>query len=342
MTFPPHKRQKREEYRQAQTQAAQKESTEIKMPKKRFYRQRAHANPFSDHMLDYPLSPAHMDWASHFPAFVDPNPDKKNEGGFRQLVKDVEVVDIGCGFGGLLAGLAPVLPDTLIVGMEIRISVLEYVTGRIQVLRSQSEQAQRISSSPAPPAQAQASSSTSSPSPSVSSTTITAPVPGGYQNVSALRTNTMKFLPNFFARAQLSKIFICFPDPHFKARKHKARIVSPALNAEYAYVLRPGGLLYTITDVEDYHNWILKHFEKSSPVEDAVAAEKQEASDEREGNSDTGVKELWERVSDEELKDDPCVRIMSEETEESKKVTRNKGNKYVAVFRRKANPEWPA
>lgn len=63
-----------------------------------------------------PLSPAHMDWASHFPAFVDPNPDKKNEGGFRQLVKDVEVVDIGCGFGGLLAGLAPVLPDTLIVG----------------------------------------------------------------------------------------------------------------------------------------------------------------------------------------------------------------------------------
>ncbi|KAL1857278.1 tRNA (guanine-N(7)-)-methyltransferase (tRNA(m7G46)-methyltransferase) [Paecilomyces lecythidis] len=353
MTFPPSKRQRREEYRQAQTQATQKESTEIQMPKKRFYRQRAHANPFSDHKLDYPLSPAHMDWASHFPAFVDPDENKRNEGGFRQLVKDVEVVDIGCGFGGLLAGLAPVLPDTLIVGMEIRISVLEYVTGRIQVLRAQSEQAQKTSSSttssPAP-APAQASSSATSPSPataapqspSASSTAITAPVPGGYQNVSALRTNTMKFLPNFFAREQLSKIFICFPDPHFKARKHKARIVSPALNAEYAYVLRPGGLLYTITDVEDYHNWILKHFEKSAPVEDAAAAEKQEASDEREGNSDTGVKELWERVSDEELKDDPCVRIMSEETEESKKVTRNKGNKYVAVFRRKANPEWPA
>lgn len=63
-----------------------------------------------------PLSPAHMDWASHFPAFVDPDENKRNEGGYRQLVKDVEVVDIGCGFGGLLAGLAPVLPDTLIVG----------------------------------------------------------------------------------------------------------------------------------------------------------------------------------------------------------------------------------
>jgi hypothetical protein len=52
MTFPPNKRQKREEYRQAQTQAVQNESGEIKMPKKRFYRQRAHANPFSDHWLD--------------------------------------------------------------------------------------------------------------------------------------------------------------------------------------------------------------------------------------------------------------------------------------------------
>lgn len=57
-----------------------------------------------------------MDWASHFPAFVDEDPTKTNLGGARKLVKDVEVVDIGCGFGGLLVGLAPVMPDTLMVG----------------------------------------------------------------------------------------------------------------------------------------------------------------------------------------------------------------------------------
>ena len=51
---------------------------------------------------------------------------------------------------------------------------------------------------------------------------------------------------------------------------------------------------------------------------------------------------ILERVSEEELALDPCVRVMKFETEESKKVTRNKGNKYVAVFRRKADPEWPA
>ena len=64
MSPPPLKRQKRE----AEVAAAQSQSSgggkksqdnkdnagtgEIKMPKKKFYRQRAHANPFSDHQLD--------------------------------------------------------------------------------------------------------------------------------------------------------------------------------------------------------------------------------------------------------------------------------------------------
>ncbi|KAL2012904.1 hypothetical protein VTN00DRAFT_429 [Thermoascus crustaceus] len=374
MPPPPTKRQKREQYRQAQAQAQQNEgaaaAAPIKLPKKKFYRQRAHANPFSDHQLDYPISPAHMNWATHFPAFVDPDPNSTNLSGARNLIKDVEVVDIGCGYGGLLVGLAPLLPDTLMVGMEIRTQVLEYLTTRINVLRQQqlqllqqkatsSTSASPSATSPPPPQPTTPSETlpqpteTTAPSPSPSTSSTSAPttlIPGGYQNISALRTNTMKFLPNFFARGQLSKIFICFPDPHFKARKHKARIVSPALNAEYAFVLRPGGLLYTITDVEEYHRWILRHFVKrnkgSKPEgdgrEEAASEDEEEAEDEREGNGDTGIKELWERVSDEELEKDPCVAVMREETEEGKKVTRNKGNKYVAVFRRLPDPEWPA
>ena len=57
-----------------------------------------------------------MDWASHYPAFVDPNAKNVNLAGTRRLVKDVEVADIGCGFGGLLVALAPLMPDTLMVG----------------------------------------------------------------------------------------------------------------------------------------------------------------------------------------------------------------------------------
>jgi hypothetical protein len=56
MTGPPNKRQKREEYKKAQQKSLQAGNTggkpgKVELPKKKFYRQRAHANPFSDHAL---------------------------------------------------------------------------------------------------------------------------------------------------------------------------------------------------------------------------------------------------------------------------------------------------
>jgi tRNA (guanine-N7-)-methyltransferase len=60
-----------------------------------------------------------MDWSVHFPAFIDPDPNQKNLAGARKLVKDIELVDIGCGFGGLLIALAPLMPDTLMIGSSI-------------------------------------------------------------------------------------------------------------------------------------------------------------------------------------------------------------------------------
>jgi tRNA (guanine-N7-)-methyltransferase len=230
-----------------------------------------------------------MDWSSYFPAFVadsDPtvtpqlfgvNPINATSPRPKKLAKEVEVVDIGCGFGGLLVALAPALPYTLLLGMEIRTSVAEYVEHRIAALRTQN------------------------------------PDSNLYQNIACLRANTMKFLPNFFRKGQLSKAFICFPDPHFKHRKHKARIVSTTLNSEYAYALRPGGIVYTITDVEDLHDWMVRHLEAHPS---------------------------FERISEEEQEADPCVEIMRTATEESKKVERNKGQKFVALFRRVEDPPW--
>lgn len=217
--------------------------------------------------------------------------------------------------------------------MEIRPLVLEYVRQRIDALRAQQKQLKASTSSAQPNPETEPSSI---PAQSASDDS-NSPVPGGYQNIAAHRSNTMKFLPNFFAKGQLSKIFICFPDPHFKARKHKARIISETLNAEYAYVLRPGGLLYTITDVEEYHRWILNHFHEV-PVKGEDEAKNADNAQPEEG----GIKDLWERVSDEELQNDPCVQHMKDSTEEGQKVSRNNGLKCVAVFRRKANPEWPA
>ncbi|KAF2034820.1 hypothetical protein EK21DRAFT_107450 [Setomelanomma holmii] len=296
MPHAPAKRQKREEYKNSLHTNEQNAA----LPKKKFYRQRAHANPFSDHSLTYPKSPADMDWATLYPAYASrkkeqaPNEglqilndnDEEEQRNAIAISKDVKIADIGCGFGGLLFAMAPKFPDTLILGMEIRTSVTEYVQEKIRALRVQNAST------------------------------------NGYQNVSCIRANTMKFLPNFFQKAQLAKIFLCFPDPHFKQRKHKARIVSYTLNSEYAYVLRPGGVVYTITDVRDLHEWMKEHFEKH-PSFERVENEFEDG----EGEDGTGM--------------DECVKIMRTETEEGKKVERNKGMKFVACFRRVEDPAWP-
>lgn len=56
-----------------------------------------------------------MDWSTYFPAFVDET-SADDSAQPKRLTKDVEVVDIGCGFGGLLVALAPVMPDKLMLG----------------------------------------------------------------------------------------------------------------------------------------------------------------------------------------------------------------------------------
>jgi tRNA G46 methylase TrmB len=72
-----------------------------------------------------------MDWSSYYPAFIAPQPSAHQdnhtttapEEGIQtmpKLVKDVEIADIGCGFGGLLVALAPRLPDQLLLGETLQ------------------------------------------------------------------------------------------------------------------------------------------------------------------------------------------------------------------------------
>lgn len=56
-----------------------------------------------------------MDWSSYYPSYVDEEAPR-DESKPPRMKQDVEIVDIGCGFGGLLVGLAPVFPDKLILG----------------------------------------------------------------------------------------------------------------------------------------------------------------------------------------------------------------------------------
>lgn len=48
---------------------------------------------------------------------------------------------------------------------------------------------------------------------------------------------------------------------------------------------------------------------------------------------------LFERIQGEELDNDPCIPCVLKDTEEGIKVERNKGQKYLAVYRRIAADE---
>lgn len=232
------------------------------LPRKRFYRARAHSNPLSDSHFPIPISPHHVDYSLHYPQFF-PSPDQTDSS------KKIQFADIGCGFGGLLISLATLFPETLMIGMELRDKVTEYVKERILALRTAN--------------------------------------PGQYQNVSVVRTNSMKYIPNYFEKGQLSKMFFLFPDPHFKEKNHRRRVISRFLLDEYAYVLQVGGVIYTITDVEELGEWMKTCLEEHP---------------------------MFEALTSQELEADPVVKLLSSATEEGQKVARNGGQTFRAVYRR--------
>lgn len=259
-------------------------TTEGDMPQKKFYRSRAHCNPLSfNETFDYPTRPDFMDWTEeHYPNHPALTKDSAEEMSSFQMSSAMnikpDVLDVGCGFGGLTMALSTALPNNTILGLEIRAKVTEYVRLRIVAKRKEH--------------------------------------PGRYQNCSVMRTNAMKYLPNFFGKGSLEKIFFCFPDPHFKRKNWPRRIISERLLSEYVYLLKPNaGRLYCITDVKDLHNW---HVEKCS------------------------AHPLLEELSHEEMEKDVCVSLMKSETEEGKKVKREGkfGHEmYYKVYKRVSDEE---
>ncbi|ERM93489.1 tRNA (guanine-N(7)-)-methyltransferase [Amborella trichopoda] len=241
------------------------------LPRKRFYRARAHSNPLSDSHFPIPITPSDFNYSLHFPHFSNVN--SNSEGQQKDSPLLVRFADVGCGFGGLLVRLSPLFPTTLMLGMELRDKVTEYVKERISALRDAN--------------------------------------PGQYGNISVVRTNSMKYLPNYIGKAQLQKLFFLFPDPHFKEKNHRRRVISPHLLAEYAYVLAPGGIIYTLTDVEELGAWM-------------------------EGCLDAHP--LFEPLSEEEVCTDPVAAILDSATEEGQKVARNEGQTFRSVYRRRVLP----
>ncbi|VDP85038.1 unnamed protein product, partial [Echinostoma caproni] len=106
------------------------------IPIKRYYRQRAHCNPWSDHTLDYPPRPEDMDWSTlYLPAKIpDLSGDCVNQDSSKcddPAAAVVRFVDVGCGYGALLFKLALKFPHIRSLGLEIRLKVSDFVQGQL-------------------------------------------------------------------------------------------------------------------------------------------------------------------------------------------------------------------
>lgn len=86
-----------------------------------------------------------------------------------------------------VVALAKLFPNQITLALEIRPKVTEFVRLRIEALRAAHK--------------------------------------NEYQNVAVMRSNAMRYLPHLFRKAQIQKMFFCFPDPQFKQRNHRRRIV---------------------------------------------------------------------------------------------------------------------
>ncbi|CAI2378387.1 unnamed protein product [Moneuplotes crassus] len=174
----------------------------LSLPRSVKFKTRQHVNPLKNTDYGQPSSPSSYCWSKHFPHMKEDD--------------RVSILDIGCGHGKFLLELSRMYPDHLLLGMEIRQKVAQFVDESIQARRDTESK---------------------------------------YFNVSVIWTNAMRYLRSYISEQQLLKVFINFPDPYFKRRQFKRRFVNQKTVSDIADLLRKDGRIYTITDVKDLHDW---------------------------------------------------------------------------------------
>lgn len=83
----------------------------------------------------------------------------------------------------------------------------------------------------------------------------------GLTNVAVVLCNANRSFEALFAPASLRAVYVHFPDPWFKARHHKRRLVNPAFVDAVASRLEPGGLFEFMTDFGEYAEQVVPMLE---------------------------------------------------------------------------------
>lgn len=73
----------------------------------------------------------------------------------------------------------------------------------------------------------------------------------GLAQVQSVYANMSVDLPRLFARGRVRRFFINFPDPWWKSKQQKRRVVGPSLIDGLHDLLEPGGEIHVATDIFD-------------------------------------------------------------------------------------------
>jgi tRNA (guanine-N7-)-methyltransferase len=71
-------------------------------------------------------------------------------------------------------------------------------------------------------------------------------------NVRVLQGDALRLFAELLPDASLAAVHVYFPDPWWKTKHHKRRVMKPSLVRDVERTLAPGGRLHFWTDVEEY------------------------------------------------------------------------------------------
>lgn len=82
----------------------------------------------------------------------------------------------------------------------------------------------------------------------------------GISNVGFLRIQIETIL-EYFEAAEVSEIWITFPDPQPQDSREKKRLTNPAFLARYKHILKPDGIMHLKTDNDGFYAYTLEQIE---------------------------------------------------------------------------------
>ena len=95
----------------------------------------------------------------------------------------------------------------------------------------------------------------------------------GLTNAHVVYCNANTCLTDLFPPGSLRTVYVHFPDPWFKKRHHKRRVMKPSFVADLATTLEPEGLLRFMTDFEEYAAEVAEFMTSQDPFEPVPFAE---------------------------------------------------------------------